>query len=78
MFAVFRHPEVAVAGVVTSDSADSHRARGWYRVSDWSPSSSFDLPSFGADAPDLDAPPPDLAVATEPEPAVPDAKKTKE
>jgi hypothetical protein len=72
-FAVFRHPQVAVSGVVTSDSADSHRAKGWYRVSDWSASSTFDLSSFGADSPPLD-----LAVATEPEPAEPVAKKSKE
>jgi hypothetical protein len=56
-FAVFRHPDVAVAGVVPFDAADSQRARDWYRVSDWQDSSTFDLPAFGADAPDLDAPP---------------------
>lgn len=56
-FAVFRHPDVAVAGVVPFDAAESQRAHGWYRVSDWSDSSTFDLPSFCAEAPDLDAPP---------------------
>ena len=57
MFAVFRHPDIATAGVVTFDSADLHRVKGWHRVSAWSESSGFNLPDFPADAPDLDAPP---------------------
>ena len=57
VFAVFRHPDVAVAGVVPSEAADSQRVHGWYRVSDWSDSSTFNLPAFTADAPDLDAEP---------------------
>ena len=71
MFAAFRHPEVAVAGSYPAESAEYARARGWYRVSDWSEQNQFNLPAYGPDAPDLDAP--------EPEPATkPTTKKTKE
>jgi hypothetical protein len=56
-FAIFRHPDVAVAGVVADTAAEQQRALGWYRVSNWSDSSTFNLPAFTADAPDLDAEP---------------------
>lgn len=60
MFAVFRHPDVTVAGVLPEEAAEFQRHQGWYRVSDW-----VDLPAqvdpavFGADLPDLDAPEPE-------------------
>ena len=69
-FAVFRHPDVAVAGSYPAESAEYARARGWYRVSDWLEQNQFNLAAYGPDAPDLDA---------EPEPtAKPAVKKTKE
>lgn len=78
-FAVFRHPDVTVAGVLPSEAADTQRARGWYRVSHWAPSSDFDLPSFTADLPDLDAPEPEPEPEPESKPVgKADAKKTKE
>jgi hypothetical protein len=72
MFAAFRHPDVAVAGVLPAEAAEYQRAQGWYRVSDWSEQPQFNLAGYGPDAPDLDALP-------DPEPtAKPAVKKTKE
>jgi hypothetical protein len=70
MFAVFRHPDVAVAGVLPEEAAAYQRIHGWYRVSKYAELPQFNLPAFGPDLPDLDA---------EPEPtAKPAVKKTKE
>ncbi len=54
MFAVFRHPDVAVAGILPAEAAELQRYRGWFRVSDWSEQPQFNLADFGADLPDLD------------------------
>lgn len=68
-FAVVRHPDVAVPGIVPAAAFELKRIQGWYRVSDWRDEpSDFHLPEF-AEAPDLDAPEP----AQEPKsPAVPE------
>lgn len=59
-FAVVRHPDVAVPGVLPEEAMEYQRLQGWYRVSDFAAEpAQFDLtkPEFGPDAPDLDAPP---------------------
>lgn len=58
MFAVIRHPDVAVAGFCPESAYRHQRAAGWYRVSEWSERTDvFVLANFGPDLPDLD---PDL------------------
>jgi hypothetical protein len=69
-FAVVRHPDVAVPGILPEEALPVQRLRGWYRVSDFAAApADFDLnhPDFGPDAKDRDA---------EPEPDE-DAPKTK-
>lgn len=57
-FAVVRHPDVAVAGVLPEQALPVQRVNGWYRVSGFaSTPADLDPPSYGPDAPDLDAPP---------------------
>jgi hypothetical protein len=57
-FAVIRHPDVAVAGICPEGAYEFQRARGWYRVSEWTKTpSDYELDDFGPDLPDLDAPP---------------------
>jgi hypothetical protein len=60
MFAVVRHPDVAVPGVLPEEAMEYQRLQGWYRVSEFAAQpSDLDLsrPEFGPDAPDLDAEP---------------------
>lgn len=64
-FAVVRHPDVSVAGVLPADALEYQRPRGWYRVSEFAPTpADLDPSAYGPDAPDLDAEP-------EPEPDKP-------
>ena len=61
MFAVVRHPDVAVPGVLPEEALEYQRLQGWYRVSEFvAQPSDVDLsrPEYGPDAPDLDAPEP--------------------
>jgi len=57
-FAVVRHPDVAVPGVLPEEALEYQRLQGWYRVSDFKAEpAEFDLtlPEFGPDAKNLDA-----------------------
>jgi hypothetical protein len=68
MFAVVRHPDVTVAGVLPEEALEFKRVQGWYRVSEFAAApADLDVAAYGPDSPDLDAPEP------EPEPV----KKTK-
>ena len=66
MFAVARHPDVAVPGVITDEAYPLHRAGGWYRVSDWAASPDFHLPDY-ANGVDLDPKPAPPAPETDTE-----------
>jgi len=62
MFAVVRHPDVAVPGVLPEEAMEAQRLHGWYRVSDFAPQPSdlnLNDPEFGPEAKDLDAPEPE-------------------
>jgi hypothetical protein len=68
-FAVVRHPDITVPGIIPREVLESHRARGWYRVSDWAGQpADLHLPDYADVHEDLDA---------EPEPKK-SAKTTKE
>jgi hypothetical protein len=55
-FAVVRHPDVEVAGILPESAYEQQRATGWYRVSEWSErNDAFVLADYTADSPDLDA-----------------------
>lgn len=55
-FAVVRHPDVEVAGILPESAYEQQRAAGWYRVSEWSERNDvFVLADYTADSPDLDA-----------------------
>lgn len=69
MFAVVRHPDIAELGVIPAAALETHRTRGWYRVSEWREQpADLHLPDYAEAVEDLDA---------EPAPAKP-AKTTKE
>lgn len=71
-FAVVRHPDVSVAGVLPAAALETQRANGWYRVSEFAAQpADLDPSAYGPDSPDLDAP------APEPEPEEEDTPKTK-
>jgi hypothetical protein len=56
-FAVIRHTETGLLGIVPAGALDMQRAGGWVRVSDYRDEpADFHLPDF-ADADDLDAEP---------------------
>lgn len=58
MFAAVRHPDIEVLGVVPDGALESHRARGWYRVSDWvERPADLHLPDYEDVTTDLDAEP---------------------
>lgn len=58
MFAVVRHPDIDTPGVIPEAALQAHRARGWYRVSDWrSEPADFHLPDFAEATDDLDKTP---------------------
>jgi hypothetical protein len=60
VFAVVRHPDIDSPGIVAEGAFEAHKARGFYRVSDWrAEPADFNLPDFTHDAPDLDAPAPE-------------------
>jgi hypothetical protein len=66
-FAVIRHPDIAVLGIVPAAALEHQRARGWVRISDLrSEPGDFHLEDFADAHADLDA---------EPEPAPKAAKK---
>lgn len=73
-FAVMRHPDVTVAGVTPADAVGAQRDRGWYRVSEFRDGPDFNLPDFGPDLPDLDAPAEDRADTPKPKTRKPTAK----
>lgn len=57
MFAVIRHPEIAVPGTTSESAWPIWRARGFVRVSEWrAEPAEFELEEY-VDAPDLDASP---------------------
>lgn len=59
-FAVVRHPDIDSPGICPEAAFEAHKARGFYRVSDWrAEPADFHLPDFADDAPDLDAPAPE-------------------
>jgi hypothetical protein len=68
-YAVVRHPDVAVPGVVADSALDDHRSRGWYRVSDWADDPADLYPPAFADGEDLDAEQPDVPEDAEADPA---------
>jgi hypothetical protein len=58
MFAVIRHPDVTVPGIVAAGAVEVMRANGWIRVSDYRPEpADFHLPEFVDAVDDLDAEP---------------------
>jgi hypothetical protein len=58
MFAVVRHPDIAVAGIVPAAALELHRANGWVRISDLrNEPSDFHLDDFADVQDDLDAVP---------------------
>lgn len=58
MFAVVRHPDVAVPGVVAAAALDHMRANGWIRISEYRDQpDDFHLPEFADVTDDLDAEP---------------------
>jgi hypothetical protein len=58
VFAVVRHPDIATPGIIPRGALESHRARGWYRVSEWTDQpSDLHLPDYADADDDLDAEP---------------------
>jgi hypothetical protein len=59
-FAVVRHPDVTVAGVLPEEALEFKRVQGWYRVSEFANApADLDPAAYGPDSPDLDAPEPE-------------------
>ncbi len=58
MFAVIRHPDIAVPGTTSETAWPMWHARGFVRVSEWRPEpNDFELDEY-LDASDVDAPAP--------------------
>ena len=58
MFAVVRHPDVKVPGIIPQAAYDLHRVHGWFRVSPWRDwPAELHLSDYAESFEDLDAEP---------------------